>query len=150
MPVTSVTLHLLIMVILEDTQSKHKGVKYGCNQCDYRASQQGGITAHMKSIHEGVKYDCNQCEYRATWKISLTNHMRSIHEGMIYGCNQCSYGAYTQSNLTSHIHYSLLGKAKTIELKAKIRQKFWALSEPEAFFRKFAGLSTLMHDLTNY
>ena len=97
-----------------------------------------------------MKYDCNLCDYKDTQQSHLITHIKSVHEGLRYDCNICNFRATIQSNLTSHIHYSLLIKAKTIKLKAKIRQKFWALSKPEAFFRKFAGLSTLMHDLTNF
>ena len=36
-------------------KSKHKGVKYSCNQCDKQFTQQGALTTHLQSKHEGVK-----------------------------------------------------------------------------------------------
>ena len=42
-------------------------MKYDCNQCDYKAAQQGSLTHHIQSVHEGVKYNCYQCDYRANY-----------------------------------------------------------------------------------
>ena len=35
-------------------KSKNEGVKYGCNHCDYQATRQGHLTAHIQAKHEGV------------------------------------------------------------------------------------------------
>ena len=40
-------------------QSKHEGIKYPCNQCDYQATKQGSLQTHIQSKHEGIKYPCN-------------------------------------------------------------------------------------------
>ena len=32
-------------------KSKHEGVKYACNQCDYQASQRGHLTSHILYKH---------------------------------------------------------------------------------------------------
>ena len=49
----------------------HEGVKYDCNQCDYKATQQTNLSQHQKEIHEGVKYNCTQCDYKATHQTNL-------------------------------------------------------------------------------
>ena len=46
--------------------SVHDGIKYQCDQSDYKAAQQSYIKTHKKSIHEGIKYHCDQCDYKAT------------------------------------------------------------------------------------
>ena len=51
---------------------------------------QGSLTRHILSVHEGVKYDCNQCDFRATRRGILTCHIQSVHEGVKYECNQCA------------------------------------------------------------
>ena len=34
----------------------HKGVIYGCNQCQNKATQQGDIRKHRLAVYEGVRY----------------------------------------------------------------------------------------------
>ena len=45
------------------------------------ATQKGDLLRHTKSIHEGVKFPCNQSDYKATQRGHLLNHIKSIHEG---------------------------------------------------------------------
>ena len=33
----------------------HEGVKFPCNQCDYKATQKSNLLKHIKSIHDCVK-----------------------------------------------------------------------------------------------
>ena len=37
-------------------KSKHEGVKYLCEQCDYKATRCGNVLRHIEFKHEGVKY----------------------------------------------------------------------------------------------
>ena len=60
-------------------QSKHEGIKYPCNQCDYQATQQSNLQTHIQCIHEGVKYPCNQCDYQATTQSNLQRHISTKH-----------------------------------------------------------------------
>ena len=60
-------------------QSKHDGVKYACNQCDYHATQLSSLRVHIQNVHEGVKYPCNQCDYQATHQSNLTKHTKKKH-----------------------------------------------------------------------
>ena len=34
----------------------------------------------VESIHEGVRYPCNQCDYKATLKGNLKKHKMSKHQ----------------------------------------------------------------------
>ena len=62
-------------------QLVHEGVKYECNQCEYRTATQMNLICHIQSVHEECNYDCNQFEYRATHKVNLACHIQSLHEG---------------------------------------------------------------------
>ena len=54
-----------------------------CDQCDYnKAKHQTGLTYHKQSKHEGVRYVCNQCEYEATKQGNLTIHKQNKDEGV--------------------------------------------------------------------
>ena len=37
-------------------------IKYSCNQCDSKFSQQSNLKTHEISVHERVKYSCYQCD----------------------------------------------------------------------------------------
>ena len=73
-PFSGVTRHLSKIL-----RSIHQGIKYPCDQCDYKATQKGDLLTHLKSIHEGVKYPCDQCDYKATQKCHLLTHSNSKH-----------------------------------------------------------------------
>ena len=75
----------------KSTMSKHGGIKYPCNKCDYQATQQISLQRHIESIHEGIKYPCNQCDYQATEKGSLQRHVATMHSNKILKCELCDY-----------------------------------------------------------
>ena len=51
-----------------------KKQKYQCDPCDYKATTQGSIKRHHKSVHEGINYLCDQCDDKATKKNNLKKH----------------------------------------------------------------------------
>ena len=67
--------------------SAHEGIKYSCNQCDSKFTEQGSLKKHKVSLHEGIKYSCNQCDLKFTEQGSLKKHKMSVHEGVKYSCN---------------------------------------------------------------
>ena len=84
-------------------KSIHDGVKYSCEHCDYKASDKGNLKTHVQSIHDGVKYKCEHCGYKATTKCSLVQHVKSIHDGVKYNCEHCDYKATWKSALKKHV-----------------------------------------------
>ena len=54
-------------------------MRYPCNQCEYKATQQGHLNTHIQSKHDGVKYPCNQCEYQFSYNSDLKKHQRFKH-----------------------------------------------------------------------
>ena len=75
--------HILMMHSgQEKHQSKHEGegVKYehACNQCDYRATQKGNLTMHIKSKHKDVKFACNLCDFQGS-KEAIRYHLKIKH-----------------------------------------------------------------------
>ena len=57
----------------------HEGLKYYCNDCDYKATHRGTVTTHIKAGHEGERNFVN-CEYNATARSSFLQHIKAIHE----------------------------------------------------------------------
>ena len=63
---------------------------------------------HKESKHEGVRYSFDQCDYFATEAGNLKKHKRYKHEGICYPCDQCDYVANKASNLKSMRVYGTL------------------------------------------
>ena len=70
--------------LLEPKISIHEGVRFPCEQCDYKATRRGHLLRHKQLIHEGVivMVPCDQCDYKAKEKRSLTKHIKSRHHLM--------------------------------------------------------------------
>ena len=54
--------------------SVHENVKYACNQCESKFTENSSLKTHKMSVHENVKYPCNQCEFKATKPGDLKRH----------------------------------------------------------------------------
>ena len=52
-------------------KSKHEGIKYPCQQCDYQATDPSALRKHTKGKHEGTKYPCQQYDYKGTFPSTL-------------------------------------------------------------------------------
>ena len=81
---------------VQDAAGSHQ-----CNECDYK-KYIDNFKQHIKLIHEGVRYSCDQCDYKGTSKSHLTSHVKSIHEGVRYPCDQCDYKATRTRYLHGH------------------------------------------------
>ena len=58
-------------------ESKHKDIRYGCDQCIFVATSQGKLNKHKKIKHKEVQYYCDQCDYKASRQASLISHNES-------------------------------------------------------------------------
>ena len=46
----------------------------------------GSLYTHIKGTHEGLKYYCNDCDYKATHRGTVTIHIKAGHEGLKHLC----------------------------------------------------------------
>lgn len=74
--------------------SVHDGIKYDCEQCDFRATEKGSLAWHVANVHERTKYDCKQCDFKTSKKSSFVNHVANIHQRIKY-----DYKATAKGNL---------------------------------------------------
>ena len=73
----------------------HKGVRYSCDQCDFKAAYINYLKKHLKSVHpKGKKYKsdqsffkdiqlpyrCNHCDYSTSLLPNLKKHIKAIHQ----------------------------------------------------------------------
>ena len=66
---------------------KHEMVTY--NQCGQNAHYWTDINQHKKSKHEGVVYCCDQCDFITSYSSDLKVHKNAKHLGIKYICDQC-------------------------------------------------------------
>ena len=59
--------------ITDNLQQENIGI--GCNKCDVVFRSKTSLSQHIRLVHKGVKYECNQCDYRATMQGILTRHI---------------------------------------------------------------------------
>ena len=50
-----------------------------CSECDKTFSHDHNLKRHQNSVHKGIKYPCNQCDYKATQTTHLKTHIKSKH-----------------------------------------------------------------------
>ena len=74
-------------------------MRYECDQCNYKATQQYNLTTHKQSKHEVLRYECDECDHKATTPSNLVTHKQSIDEGVRYECHECDYKANQQDKL---------------------------------------------------
>ena len=60
-------------------RSKHEGIRYPCDQCDYVGNYASNLKLHKRSTHEGIRYLCDQCENAATQHSDLKSHKKAKH-----------------------------------------------------------------------
>ena len=80
----------------------HLGKRFYCDQCEFSATQLGGIKRHKQNFHGEAKVPCPHCNYQGAQMSDVKRHMRKTHEAnkepMI--CPYCNFQAYTQPKLT--------------------------------------------------
>ena len=83
----------------KQSQPKHDCLRCGC---DYKATQRGYLQIHKQSKHEGLKYGCDQCNYEASGKGQVQKHKESKHEDLKYGCGNCDFTTSRKEYLARH------------------------------------------------
>ena len=90
--VISVSMRLLHWATWKTTKkSKHEGIIYPCDQCEYAATSLSHLKNHKKSNHEVIRYPCDQCDYKFADLSNLRKQQKLKYEGIRYPCDQCEY-----------------------------------------------------------
>ena len=107
-------------------ESKHEGMRYPCDKCEYAATTASNLRKHIESKHAEVRYFCNKCEYAVIQVFTLkrpkhevVRYLYTINANMVqlqqailsrtlrvnmrYPCDTCEYGATTAEGLKIHI-----------------------------------------------
>ena len=52
-------------------KSKHEGIRYPCDMCDFAGSTSSNLKVHKEAKHEGIRNPCDICEYAASTAYNL-------------------------------------------------------------------------------
>jgi len=89
--------------------AKHLGVKYPCDQCNYKASYSNHLRQHKRVKHEGVNFPCELCLFSTSQKSKLKLHMREKHGDL----NQKQVSLSLETPTSNNIITSGLGEDRT-------------------------------------
>ena len=64
----------------KNTITKLPGTQIVCAKCDKQFSTKRGLHYHDQSVHKGIRYPCDKCDYKATKTSHLKRHVKDIHE----------------------------------------------------------------------
>ena len=64
---------IIVIIVTKTTQIKavHEGLKYLCNDCEYKATTRSSFLQH--DLHD---LNCDFCKNKATWMEYLYNHKK--------------------------------------------------------------------------
>ena len=58
-------------------ESKHEGVRWPCEHCEYQLTDKSALQKHMKKFHEDVRFNCTLCDFDSAYPSGLTKHMKT-------------------------------------------------------------------------
>ena len=74
-------------------ETRHKGVTYKCDQCDFETQHRTSVMRHKKQIHSKTIIKtiimCEMCNYSGKSKQGLKIHQRFVHEDVRFKCDLC-------------------------------------------------------------
>ena len=80
----------------------HESVSYQyCDQCEYKTK--ANLQRHVQAKHEGVKYPCDECDYRATTRGNLRLHKGAKHGDSALTCEHCGFQTKWKTNYITHM-----------------------------------------------
>ena len=65
-------------------QSKHEGINYICDQCEYKGESKGKLYLHKEIKHDRAHFYCDKCNYSYSNNSNLLIHKRTNHEGVVF------------------------------------------------------------------
>ena len=80
-------------IIKQHINVHHKGIRYPCDFCEYKATCKSHLGKHVDTQHKGVQYYCDQCDYSTTRKETMKMHEDAVHNNIKHQCPHCDYQA---------------------------------------------------------
>ena len=79
--------------------------KVQCPDCNKILSTKKRLKVHIQSKHEGMRWPCNQCDFKAWERCTLNSHYRTVHQfdqPIKFKCVNCDYETLHKGDLNVH------------------------------------------------
>ena len=81
---------------------EHKGVRFPCNQCDYKAIEKKLLKCHITDKQAGCVLTCDRCDPATCPKEELKDLMRSVHANPTNHYRLCNFNTNQPNHLQTH------------------------------------------------
>ena len=90
--------------LVQHIETKHKGIRYSCDSCEYVTTQKVHLKTHINAAHlKSKQFACSKCDKSFTSKYHKNSHMSRIHEKMVkIKCIHCPK-EINQLNMKTHV-----------------------------------------------
>jgi len=87
------------------TNTVHFAIKnFKCSRCNKAFGLKSHLINHTRNIHEGIKYPCDECEFKASTSGNLCSHIKTVHRKVYsFPCEYCPSGFMSGPKLKKHM-----------------------------------------------
>ena len=108
--------HLGYMKMQQHIRSKHEGLLYTCDVCEFNTQYKTNLDQH-KYVHSAKTFKCVSCQYIASTKRALTRHIQNIHFEKNFHCKQCNFSGGSLPQINNHTRKSHKPKQEKMKLQ---------------------------------
>ena len=90
------------MKIYQHTRSKHEGLIYACDSCEFKSEYKSNLDQHKINVHGSKNFNCTECKYIASTKRAMTRHMQNVHSEKTFQCEKCSFRGGSLAQINNH------------------------------------------------
>ena len=76
------------MIIYQHISSKHEGLIYTCESCEYKSEYKANFEQHKRAMHSAKVFNCTQCDYVSSIKRAMTKHTQNVHFEKKFQCEK--------------------------------------------------------------
>ena len=98
----AVSKHMGYVKMHQHKRSKHEGLLYTCDECEYKSEYKPNLDQHKRYVHSAKLINCTQCEYLSSTKRAMTRHIQNVHFEKTFQCEQCNFRAGSLPQLNNH------------------------------------------------
>ena len=107
------------MKIRQHISSRHEGLIYTCDICEFRTQYKTNLDQH-KYVHSAKTINCANCGYIGSTKRAMTRHIQNVHSEKIFQCEKCSFRGGSLPQINNHKRKSHNPEKLVIEVSKKM------------------------------
>ena len=88
--------------IEQHKRSKHDGIIFSCETCDFKTEYASNLTSHCEYVHSKIIFQCKAFDYGGPSKRYLTKHTNNLHSEKTLQCSNCDFSCSSSQQLRRH------------------------------------------------